>query len=483
MSGKVILVGAGPHDPKLLTIAAIEELAKAEVVVYDRLVSDDIMNLIPDEVERIYVGKNAGRHPVKQEEINQILLEQAQAGKRVVRLKGGDSFLFGRGGEELELIKEQGIAYKVVPGISSSLSVPTYAGIPVTHRDYCSSVHIITGHKKEDQTLDLDYDALVRLKGTLIFMMSVKSSPMIMEGLITAGMSEDMPVAIIENGTSPMQRKVVTTTGGLKEDIVKHAVKSPAIVMVGKVCALEFDWFMNGPLFGKKILVTRPKKHADKMADALREAGAMVTIASTIETKAIKVMVPDLQQYSTMIFTSGNGVRAFFEALYQTGQDVRAIAHMKFATVGTQTRKELLSFGIASDFLPSVFEGDVLAKEMLEEGFLSLDDKTLIIRGSLSAELMQERLKAAEILFDELICYETNYVKHDAIELSEYEVVTFTSASAVTSFVESYDYYQHLTAYCIGEMTATEARKYGFEVRVSKEATINSMVECMIETM
>ena len=273
-TGKVYLVGAGPGDVGLLTTKGREMLQKAQVVVYDRLVSRDILELIPEEAIRIDVGKYAGRHPVPQERINEILREQALAGRQVVRLKGGDCFLFGRGGEELELLWESGVPFEVVPGIPSALAAPAYGGIPVTHRDFCSSVHIITGHKKEDGELSLDYDALIRLQGTLIFMMSVASGAEIAKGLMTHGMAVSMPCAVVENGTRSEQRTFVTTLQHLEGIIQKERIQSPALIVVGPVCTLaeKFDWFSKLPLKGARLLVTRPKEKEGTLVGRLREA-------------------------------------------------------------------------------------------------------------------------------------------------------------------------------------------------------------------
>lgn len=477
MQGEVILVGAGPSNIELLTIGGKKAIESAEVVVFDRLVSKEILDLIPENAKKIDVGKNVGHHPVKQEEINQILVDEAKLGNRVVRLKGGDSFLFGRGGEEVQKLIENGIKYKVISGVSSSLSVPTYAGIPVTHRDFCSSVHIITGHARAGAKLDIDFEALVRLNGTLVFMMSVKNSPEIMQGLMNAGMSEDMPVAIIENGTTNYQRKVITTTGNLHKDIVKNDIKSHAIVVVGRVCSLDFDWFSKLPLFSKKILVTRPKKDADKMANALRENGACVTIASTIDTHAVDFELPNLSSFDTIIFTSANGVCAFFGKVYKSGIDARDFSHVKFAVIGNSTKKELLKYGIVADFTPSKFDGETLGKQMIFEKFIDENSKILIIRGNLCANSLQNVLNNSKIDFSELICYNTTYEKPCDIDIKSHDIVTFTSASSVKAFVECFDDFSHLTAFCIGDMTENEAKKYGFTTKKSEKATIDSMID------
>ncbi len=245
MKGKVILVGAGPGDVGLLTLNAVEAIKTADVIVYDRLVSDEIMSLIPNDVEKVDVGKENNRHTKPQEEINKILCDFANEGKRVVRLKGGDPFVFGRGGEELDLVHESGVEFEVVPGVTSSTAVPAYAGIPVTHRDFCSSFHVLTGHAKAGSKLDIKYRALTELGGTIVLLMSLSTINELVDGFMNAGMSADMPCAVIENGTRKNQRKVVATISTIVEKVKEEKVKSPAIIVIGKTCALneKYDWF------------------------------------------------------------------------------------------------------------------------------------------------------------------------------------------------------------------------------------------------
>ena len=268
MPGKVTLVGAGPGDPGLLTRKGLEALQKAEVVVYDRLVGPAILAMMPETAEQINVGKEASHHLVPQDQINQILLDKALEGKNVVRLKGGDPFLFGRGGEELELLAEHGIPFEEVPGITSAIAAPAYGGIPVTHRDYCSSVHIITGHQRAGKPLTIDFEALVRTKGTLVFLMGVTAMPAIVEGLLSAGMDGETPAAMVESGTTPAQRRCDATLRTLPERAVEMGIHSPAIIIVGKVCALseKFCWFDKLPLKGQRVLVTRPRERAGSEA-------------------------------------------------------------------------------------------------------------------------------------------------------------------------------------------------------------------------
>jgi len=484
--GKVILVGAGPGDPELLTLAAVRELKRAEVVVYDRLVSDDILALMPESAEKINVGKNAGDHPVPQHEIDRILLDKALEGKRVVRLKGGDSFVFGRGGEELELLSDNGVEFCVVPGITSAIAAAAYAGIPVTHRDFCSSLHIITGHKRENGALALDYGSLVKLNGTLVFLMSVASCGEIAAGLLAAGMAPDMPAAVVENGTRPEQRKLVSTVSALGEDVKKAGIRSPALILVGKVCALSgrFDWFDALPLKGRRILVTRPKAGSTRMVNALRELGAAVTAVPAVRTEAIPFALPELAPYSWVSFTSGSGVAAFFDKLEALGLDARVLAGRRVAVVGSETAKQLSARGIRADFVPAVFCGEAMAQELLEKGLVGQNDRVLFVRGRIASRAPDEIFSRAGVAHDELVVYDTLDDDTRDIDPADYELVTFTSASCVDAFARHVLPGSELSAvraFCIGEQTAAAARARGMQVYISDRATIDSLIELIKE--
>lgn len=483
--GKVILVGAGPGDDGLLTIKGAKEIEKADVIVFDRLVGENIINMLPEKAEKINVGKNAGNHPVPQEKINEILLNKALEGKRIVRLKGGDSFVFGRGGEELELLKENNIDFEVVPGITSAIAAAAYAGIPVTHRDYCSSLHIITGHKRENKALDLDYKSLVGINGTLIFLMSVSNAGEIANGLISNGMDIDMPCAVIENGTRPYQRKVISSLKNIAQDIEKENIKSPAIIVVGKVCSLseKFDWFDKMPLKGRKIIVSRTKNTSSKMITALKEKGADVKIMPAIKTKSVDFEMPDLSKYNIAVFTSSAGVDGFFEKLYAIKKDARSLSSLKFACVGTETAKALEKYGIFADFVPSKFTGKVLAEEMTEKGFCSEKDSVILFRGNMASDEILDVLKSKNINFTEITVYETDFESCDKVDVSGYEFVTLTSASCVESFIKNADNLdkESITALCIGPKTEEAALKYSLKTVTSKEATIKSLVEKLEE--
>lgn len=488
MKGTVILVGAGPGDPGLLTQKGKSALEQAEVVVYDRLVSPEILNLIPADAEKIDVGKESGHHPVPQWRINEILLEKAQEGKRVVRLKGGDPFLFGRGGEELELLWEHGIPFEEVPGVTSALSAPAYAGIPVTHRDFCSSVHIITGHTKADAALQMDFNALCRTKGTLVFLMGVSSLPKICQGLLDAGMEPGMPAAVVEQGTLPHQRKVISTLENLPRDAAVAQIKSPAVIVVGKVCSLseKFDWFDALPLKGKEIVVTRPADRNGTLCERLRLLGANVTAFPCIETVP-RTDCPELDEaidhiggYRWLVFTSPVGPECFFRRLRSHGKDARALYGVKIAAIGPKTASALERFGVYADLVPEVYDSDHLAQAMED-----VDGPVLLFRASKGSNALPERLREKSVPFADVACYDTVYRGENAQAVAELlareTIVTFTSASTVRGFAESVKGtdLSNVLGCCIGAQTAREAEKYGIRVKIAKEATMDSLIECI----
>ena len=481
-AAKVYLVGAGPGPVGLLTLRGKEVLERAEVVVYDRLVGNEVLMLIPATAEKIYVGKNVNNHPVPQWEINQILLTQAKLGKQVVRLKGGDSFVFGRGGEELEVLAAADIGFEVVPGITSAIAAATYAGIPVTHRDYCSSLHIITGHKKENGELDLNFRALVQLEGTLVFLMAVANITEISEGLIAHGMERDLSCAVIENGTRGQQRKFVSSIAKIGQLVKEEKIISPAIFVVGKVCNLseKFNWFEQLPLKGKKILVTRPQATSGKLAVQLTELGAEVEILPCIVTKELEFSLPPLDRYSWLVFTSAAGVAGFFNQLFKLKLDGRALTGKKLAVVGRETGKALQNYGLLADLVPEVFDGKHLAEKLLANS--EQEENFLLVRPMEGAGEIVEVLQAAKRSFTELIVYKTEIITHPLIKFESYDYITFTSASCVRGFVgtDQQDFSQ-LKAICIGKQTAEMARSYGMQVFIAAEASLESMIERICE--
>ncbi|TYQ12742.1 UNVERIFIED_CONTAM: uroporphyrinogen III methyltransferase/synthase [Acetivibrio alkalicellulosi] len=493
--GFVALVGAGPGEIGLLTLRGKEYIEKADVVVFDRLVSPEILDLIPHGAKKIDVGKDSGNHKVPQEDINNILLREAIEGNIVIRLKGGDPFLFGRGGEELELLVENNIPFEVVPGITSALSVPAYAGIPVTHRDFCSSVHIITGHQKKDEALKINYKSLCQMEGTLVFLMGVGALKEIMKGLIEANMDKATPAAIIEKGSYPEQRMVAGTIENIYEIASNSQIKSPSIIVVGKVCELgdKYDWFTKRPLFGKKIMVTRPKMSGNTLSIKLRNLGAKVYDFPCIEIEEIpnnemlKNEISSMCDYSWLVFTSKNGVAIFFDYMLMKKIDFRVLGNIKIAAIGSQTAQSLKERGIIADFVPQIFDGEHLVKGLLEK--IDKNDNVLLLRALMGTEEIPKILGDGGIPFKDIPIYNTLLKNENSqhmkklIDENEVDFVTFTSASTVDGFINSMPKVDlsKVTGICIGDKTALRAKHYGIKHVISDEATIDSMITKILD--
>lgn len=506
MSGKVWLVGAGTGDISLITVKGIKILKQAEVIIFDALASLEILSLMPHNAELIDAGKRSGKHTLPQDKINRLIVSKAKEGKRVVRLKGGDPFVFGRGGEELEALIDNGINFEVVPGITSPVAVPAYSGIPVTHRDYTSSFHVITAHKKKNENLDINFKALVELNATLIFLMGAASLENICHGLLDAGMDKDMPAAVIERGTTCRQRSVYATVSTLKEESDKVLIESPVIIVIGEVCKLGklFSWYEKLPLSDRQILVTRPESQAKQLVSKLRELSAHVIQMPTIETIKINNPVELEKFYSAIeeiqnskskkciVFTSSQGVQYFFALLKDKRIDIRRLLmcdNLKFAVIGSGTKDTLEKYGIFADYMPLKYSTKNLGK--------LLADKTkgkfylYIFRAKDASSNLIYELEKAGISYRDIAIYNTVYTKPSqiidkistAFENGEIDYVTFTSASTVkgfTSIFKDIDY-SRIKAVCIGDNTAAEALRYEMDVTISKEATVDSIVEAILE--
>ena len=495
--GKVILVGAGPGDAGLLTLRGAAAIADADTVVYDRLVSDEILDLIPDSSERIFVGKESGLHAVPQEEINEILLRCALDGKLTVRLKGGDSFLFGRGGEELELLAAHGIPFEIVPGITSAFAAPAYAGIPVTHRDFCSSVHIITGHARENCELSIDFDALVKTKGTLVFLMSISTMDAITSGLIAAGIEPQMPAAVIENGTRPSQRVTLGTVSDITGLACKRAVKSPALLVVGKVCSLHkgFDWFGALPLKGRRIVVTRPRDRAGTLTARLRALGAESMSYPCIETRhiehntAAEKTLQSLNNYEWLALTSPQGVASLSQLLDTADLDARSLAAVKIAAIGSETAAALRKIGLRADYVPTEFNATALSNGLSR--LVSNGKRVLIFRAAEGTPDLCEILWNNGIDYDDIAVYTTHFTSNKseavaaAIHRGEIDFVCFTSVSTVRGFTQSFSGvdFNGLKAVCIGASTEKEAKKHGFSTATPPNATLDGMINVLIQEL
>lgn len=492
MTGTVTLVGAGPGDKGLLTTAGAQAIAQADAVVYDRLVGEDILDLILPRAEKISVGKENHHHPVPQPEINEILVRLAREGKNVVRLKGGDCFLFGRGGEECEHLLANDVPFRVIPGVTSALAAPAFAGIPVTHRDFTSSVHIITAHARAGKELKIDFDSLVRLNGTLVFLMGLTALEQVTDGLLRAGMQPDMPAAVIENGARGTQRKVVTTLADLAGAVRAAGLQSPALIVVGRVCALSdaLDWFTPLPLHGKTIVVTRPKARAGTLAGRLRMLGANVIEAPCIETverEDVQPLAAALEHsHDWAVFTSPAGVPATVHALRKLGRDLRALWGCKIAAIGKGTADALAAYGLTADLIPAQYDGEHLADALLSA--MPQGGSALLLRAAQGGQILPEKLSAAGICVTDVPLYDTVHRcdKADALRgllaAGTIDAVTFTSVSTVEGFAEAIGAdCTGFTAFCIGKQTADAAKRYYNNVKIAKNATIDDLVACIKE--
>ncbi|MCM3630074.1 uroporphyrinogen-III C-methyltransferase [Paenibacillus glycanilyticus] len=505
--GVVYLVGAGPGDPKLITVRGLECLKRSDVVVYDRLASPRLLRHVKEGARKIYVGKLPDRHTMKQEEINQLLVDLALEGHTVTRLKGGDPTIFGRVGEEAELLQENGITFEIVPGITSAIAVPAYAGIPVTHRDLASSLSIITGHESPDK-LDrsIHWDKVTNATGTLIFLMGVAKIGYIAEQLIRHGKPAHTPVALVRWGTRVEQQTIVGTLESI-ERIVKEAnFQPPAVIIVGEV-VLQRDklkWYEQKPLFGVRVLVTRARAQASDLADRIEELGGEPCELPVIETRepkdetavqAIRAALAEAESYNWLMFTSVNGVEYFFNWLERFNLDIRRFHAARIAAVGPRTAEALRQRGLIAEQLPAKFQAEGLLEQL--EGQLKPGEKVLLPRGDLAREILPRELSAKGLLPVELDVYETvlaDSQDEQALEWvrnREIHAITFTSSSTVTNLLEllrkngSEDPAAQLAGIdvaSIGPVTSKTAAEAGLEVTIEpEEATIEALLEALVQ--
>ncbi|PHR25195.1 MAG: uroporphyrinogen-III C-methyltransferase [Desulfotalea sp.] len=504
-TGKVYLVGAGPGDPGLITVRGKSLLERAEVVVYDYLATTKLLKHVPADAELIYVGKKGGvKHTYTQEEINQMLVDHAQAGKVVVRLKGGDPFIFGRGGEELEELYAAGVAFEVVPGVTSATAAATYAGIPITHRDYTASVTFITGH--EDPTKkssNINWEKLATGAGTLVVYMGIKNLPTIVENLIKHGRDPKTPVAVVRWASTPEQRSVVGTLETIT-DVVKNAdIKPPALIIVGEVVNLRdtIDWYEKRALFGKRIIVTRTREQASELVLGLEEYGANCLEYSTINIVPVESYdafdeeLERLKEYHWILFTSLNSVKYFFKRLYEKGMDARDLNGPDIAVVGKSTADLLLTYGLNADLIPSTFTGEGLAESLLDQG---VEGRNIFIpRAKQAREILPETLRGAGAQVTVTPVYQNCPVEGDKAtiraEFTDHKVdmITFTSSSTVRNFLTLLDaenqeelqqLLQGVKIAAIGPITAKSVTDNGLEVHVQPDQfTITDMVDAVVD--
>jgi uroporphyrinogen III methyltransferase/synthase len=489
-SGVVYLVGAGPGDPGLMTARSLELIASAEAIFYDRLIPPGALDGASDGAELVYVGKAPGKPSVPQEEIGERLIAAAREGKSVVRLKGGDPFVFGRGGEEGEALREAGIEFEVVPGITAGVAATAYAGVPVTHRDDASAVAFITGHEDpEKEESALDWEALAHFPGTLVFYMGVKRLTDNAAALIGAERDANEPAAAIERGTMDGQRTVVATLGTLAEAVEREQVKAPALIVVGQVVERreELAWIERRPLYGKRVVVTRARAQASGLAKRLRGLGAEVVelpairIEPRIENDEVKAAVKRISEYSLIVLTSPNGVRLLFGAMREAGLDARALnaptktdpdSGTTVAAIGPGTARALAKAGISADIVPERF-----VAESLVESLATVDvsgKRILVARAAEARDVIPEHLAERGAEVDVVALYETvrEEPSPEAVEAAQAaDYVTFTSSSTVRNLAEALGerFPTNARIVSIGPVTSEAARDAGLAVHIEAE--------------
>jgi uroporphyrinogen III methyltransferase/synthase len=482
--GTVYLVGAGPGAPELITLAGVRALRRADVVVYDYLASPRLLEHAPPHAERILVGKHGGGQRTAQDVITALLLERARAGRTVVRLKGGDPFVFGRGGEEAEALAAAGVPFEIVPGISSAIAVPAYAGIPLTHREVASSFTVLTGYEYPDKPqMAVHWDAVAQRGNTLVFLMTTRQLAANMDRLVAHGLAPDTPAAVIRWGTVGEQETVVGTVATIAAQVAARQLQPPAVAVVGQVVRLRetIAWFERKPLFGRCIVVTRPRAQAAGFIEALTDLGADVLPCPTIEIvppaswAPLDAAIERLASYDWLVLTSVNGVAMFFDRLRERQRDIRALHRARVAAVGSETAAAIAARGLQVDIVPEEFRAEAVAAAICRAGVAGT--RVLLPRAAVAREILPVTLRAAGATVDEVPAYETIPARVDLGELRDrlgrgaVDLVTFTSSSTVRNFVallghDATALLGGVPAACIGPITAETARGFGLEVVV-----------------
>ena len=500
MNGKVYLVGAGPGDPELITLKGLECIKNADVIIYDYLASPSLLKHAREHAEIIYVGKKGGDHTLSQDRINALIAEKAQKGFTVTRLKGGDPFIFGRGGEEAEVLIDARIPFEIIPGVTSAIAAPAYAGIPLTHRKFTSTIAFVTGHEDPAKAeSNIDWAALAKGIGTLVFLMGVKNLPHITDRLMHHGMSPDTPVALVRWGTTPKQTTVSGTLDTIVERTKAAGLKPPAIIVVGHVVKLreKMRWFETRPLMGRCIVVTRAREQASDLVKRLSDLGAECLECPTIkvsppqDVKPLDRAMENLSSYDWLIFTSVNGVNFFFERLFQKNKDVRALKDIHTAVIGPATEKKLFDFGLKSDIVPESYRAESVVKAFAGKDVTGR--KILLPRAKEARPVLPLELKKMGAVVDEVTAYCTHAVKDNTDVLSarlkerSIDMITFTSSSTVKNFRALFpnedlkDLMRGVTIASIGPVTADTARDLGFDVHIIAESyTIPGLCQAIL---
>ncbi|SPD75811.1 Uroporphyrinogen-III C-methyltransferase [uncultured Desulfobacterium sp.] len=502
--GIVYLVGAGPGDPGLLTIKGKECISEADVVIYDYLANKTFLDYARKDAEIIYVGKSGGCHTMSQDEINEMIIKKGQEGHTVVRLKGGDPYIFGRGGEEAQECFKAGLAFEVIPGISSAIAVPAYAGIPLTHRDYTATVTFITGHESpEKEESNIAWDKVATSAGTLVFLMGVGNLPNITERLMQHGRSGDTPVAVIRRGTVSEQKTLTGNLDNIARMVKDCGMKPPAIIVVGEVVKLrdELNWFENRPLFGKRIVVTRARQQASGFVSDLTRLGAQCIEFPTIEIAppqswgALDKAIDHLEDFQWLLFTSVNGVKYFLERLKFHHKDIRDLKGLKIGAIGPKTAEAWTTLGIIPDLLPDEYRAEAVIECFKKIGPIE-GLKILLPRASSARDVLPDELTKMGVEISVVPAYQTiladqNTQKaREMLKDSKVDMVTFTSSSTVLNFIDMFSedsaelikWMNHVAVACIGPITAETARKKGLSVDLCPAVyTIEALTDSIVD--
>jgi uroporphyrinogen III methyltransferase/synthase len=499
MKGKVYLVGAGPGDYKLITLKALEVIRKADTIVYDRLVNKCFLKEVRKDCELIYVGKESSNHIMQQGDINKLLAEKGKEGRIVVRLKGGDPYVFGRGGEEGELLFEEGIEFEVVPGITSAIGGLCYAGIPITHRDYASSFHVITGHLKEESR-ELEWKALASLNGTLVFLMGMTNLKTIAHQLINNGKPKATPAAVINWATWSKQKVVAGTLENIYEMALSKGLTSPSLIVIGEVVSLreKLNFFERRPLHGKSVVVTRARAQSSNLVERIEELGGeaievpSIRIEKIMPNEELDEAIYDLKNYNYIIFTSINGVRIFFDRLFELGFDSRALSNAKIVAIGKSTGSELCKYSIFPDVLPEKFVSEGIVEELRE--ILRAEDNILLPRAKKARSYLVDELRKL-CSIKEIKTYETlidNSEKERLIKNlnnNTVDYITFTSSSTVENFMtmlnkDNIKLLDGVKLISIGPITSNTLSKYNLKVyKEANEYTIDGIISCIMDDL
>ena len=490
------LVGAGPGDPELLTLKGLRLIQTADVIAYDRLIDTRLLAHARSDVELIDVGKLPGSRT--QEDISALLVRHARKGRRVVRLKGGDPFVFGRGGEEAQALNEAGVKFEIVPGVTSAIAAPAYAGIPLTHRDHASSFTVVTGSTAPDGRPDgIDSAALAAVPGTLVFLMAWRNLDDIVSQLIDAGKPPDTPAAVVSWGTQPWQRTVEGRLDSIAKSVRTAGLESPAALIIGSVVELResLGWFETLPLFGRRVLITRTKSQAGMLSARLAEMGAFPIEVPTIDVK-LQPDSPDLVRtlasvalFDWIAFTSANAVQAVIEGLARLGQDTRALNAVKVAAIGPSSAAALGRYGIKADLVADIATSTELASAMIESGIAG--SRVLLPKSDIAESVLPDRLRSSGAFVEEIVCYRTVVPESSRCLVREtlragVDAITFTSSSTVKNLTKLLDndasLLEGVSIACIGPVTAATAGRFGLNVDiVAQDHTVDGLVVALLE--